>query len=249
MTAVLEGNLDYVLFVYGLGFVLLAITLLGLRTTSHFADRVEDGWRRLPRCSVSTRGRTCWRCTGTPGRGPPTSRARSCSTVAYWCPLRVRATCWSALGGRRVGRWVVRAAPRGGRSGGVRRSARPACDGRPGPRSPGWSVGRRRIRALRPFRRQAWTRPARWRPSAMALFVVASASDPRRTSHRPPPSTRKPSSAPAGFPVQLLAHGVAVPFLVGLWPYYRAMLQRRASRYRDRASTGAERDAWSPRSL
>src|SRR5450759_3802044 len=32
MTAVLEGNLDYILFVYGLGFVLLAITLLGLRT-------------------------------------------------------------------------------------------------------------------------------------------------------------------------------------------------------------------------
>src|SRR5665647_1979656 len=33
MTAVLEGNLDYILLVYALGFVLLAITLLGLRTT------------------------------------------------------------------------------------------------------------------------------------------------------------------------------------------------------------------------
>src|SRR5665647_1097463 len=33
MTAVFEGNLDYILFVYGLGFVLLAIILLGLRTT------------------------------------------------------------------------------------------------------------------------------------------------------------------------------------------------------------------------
>ena len=33
MTAALEGNLDYILFVYGLGFVLLAITLLGLRAT------------------------------------------------------------------------------------------------------------------------------------------------------------------------------------------------------------------------
>ena len=32
MTTVFEGNLDYILFVYGLGFVLLAITLLGLRT-------------------------------------------------------------------------------------------------------------------------------------------------------------------------------------------------------------------------
>src|SRR5665811_272649 len=32
MTAVLEGNLDYILLVYGLGLVLLALTLLGLRT-------------------------------------------------------------------------------------------------------------------------------------------------------------------------------------------------------------------------
>ena len=52
MTAVLDGNLDYLLFVYGLGLVLLAVALLGLRATVVFPAALEVARSLRPRSSA-----------------------------------------------------------------------------------------------------------------------------------------------------------------------------------------------------
>src|SRR5450759_4848326 len=97
MTAALEGNLDYILFVYGLGFVLLAITLLGLRT------RVASPlpWKSLG-ISAAFLGLSAWAdmLTLAAGHRAGVDAVRVAFLVAG-CAflLEFARTCWSAAGG------------------------------------------------------------------------------------------------------------------------------------------------------
>src|SRR5450759_4895514 len=97
MTAVLEGNLDYILFVYGLRFVLLAITLLGLRT------RVASPlpWKSLG-ISAAFLGLSAWAdmLTLAAGHRAGVDAVRVAFLVAG-CAflLEFARTCWSAAGG------------------------------------------------------------------------------------------------------------------------------------------------------
>ena len=158
MTQLFHTDFDYILFVFGLGFVLLAITLYGLarRFTSPFT------WRWLATSSVLL-GLGAWldmlTLAAGEGRGPPGDARDPVHGGVLVPPLQFARLTWSALGGRRIGRWS------------------PCCcwlwplwerlPGRPvwtrwraWSSSPGWSVGGRRVRALPPQRGEARARPA-----------------------------------------------------------------------------------------
>src|SRR5659263_326894 len=105
MTAVLEGNLDYILFVYGLGFVLLAITLLGLRT------RVTSPlpWKWLGISAVFL-GLSAWTDMLTLAGGHRGElQVLETALFVVGCAFLVEfaRTTWTAVGGARVGRWII----------------------------------------------------------------------------------------------------------------------------------------------
>src|SRR5674476_262770 len=102
MTAVLEGNLDYILFVYGLGFVLLAITLLGLRT--RVASPLPWKWLGI---SAVFFGLSAWTDMFTLAAAH-SAGVDAVRTVFYVVGsaflVEFARACWAAVGGARVGR-------------------------------------------------------------------------------------------------------------------------------------------------
>src|SRR5450759_365944 len=105
MTAVLEGNLDYILFVYGLGFVLLAITLLGLLTTVSS----PLPWKWLGFSAVFL-GLSAWTdmFTVAIGHHAGVDAVRTALFIVGCVSLvEFARACWAAVGGLRVGRWVI----------------------------------------------------------------------------------------------------------------------------------------------
>jgi PAS domain S-box-containing protein len=223
MTAVFEGNLDYILFVYGLGFVLLAIILLGLRTT--VASPLPWKWLGI---SAVFLGLSAWTdmFTLAIGHRAGVDAVRVAFLVAG-CAFLVEfaRTCWSAVGGARVGRWVV-----------VALLVLAALGGFAGLRGldatagyflvlPGglWAAA-----GLWRYQRAGGRhgRPLLLTAAAMALFVVAECV---ATLKAPvPPATwinQESFLGAVGFPVQLLCMALAVPFVVGLWLHYRALLR------------------------
>ena len=105
MTAQFAANLDYILFVYGLGFVLLAITLLGLRAT--VTSPLPWKWLGL---SAAFLGLSAWADMLNLALG---HRAgvdvirTACFAAGCAFLLEFARTCWAAAGGVRVGRWIV----------------------------------------------------------------------------------------------------------------------------------------------
>src|SRR5450830_1845867 len=223
MTAVLEGNLDYILFVYGLGFVLLAITLLGLPT--RVASPLPWKWLGI---SAVFFGLSAWTDMFTLAGGHRAG-VDAMRTVFFvvGCAFLVEfaRTCWSAVGGARVGRWVV-----------VALLVLAALGGFAGLRGldatagyflvlPGglWAAA-----GLWRYQRAGGRhgRPLLLAAAAMAVFVVAEGVVTLKAPVPPATWINEESFLSAlGFPVQLVSMALAVPFVVGLWLHYRALLR------------------------
>ena len=235
MTAVLEGNLDYILFVYGLGFVLLAITLLGLRTT--VTSPLPWKWLGI---SALFLGLSAWTDMFTVAFGHQAGVA-ALRTVLFvvGCAFLVEfaRTCWIAVGGARVGRWIVVAlvllAALGGFAGvrGLDATAGYFL-GLPGGL---WAAA-----GLWRYQRAGGKhgRPLLLAAAAMALFVAAECVV---TLKAPlPPATwvnQEAFLSAFGFPVQFLCMAFAVPFVVGLGLHYRALLREEHPGLVDRRGT------------
>ncbi|MBE3035389.1 MAG: hypothetical protein IMZ74_19615, partial [Actinobacteria bacterium] len=235
MTAVLVGNLDYILSVYGLGFMLLAITLLGLRT--RVASPLPWKWLGI---SAVFFGLSAWTdmLTLAAGHRAGVDAVRVAFLVAG-CAflLEFARTCWSAAGGARVGRWVV-----------VVLLVLAALGGFAGLRgldaTAGYFLG---------LPGGLWAAAGLWRyqrtggrhgrslllaAAAMALFVVAHCVVTLRAPLPPATWINEESFLSAvGFPVQLLCMALAVPFVVGLWLHYRALLREEHPGLVDRRGT------------
>src|SRR5665647_673498 len=235
MTAFLDGNLDYILLVYGLTFVLLAVTLLGLRTT--VASPLPWKWLGM---SVLFLGLSAWvdMLTVAIGHRAGVDTVRTAFFVVG-CAFLVEfaRACWAAVGGARVGRWVV-----------VVLLALAALGGFAGVRGldatagyflglPGglWAAA-----SLWRYQRAGGKhgRPLRLAAAAMALFVVAECAVTLKAPLPPATWLNQESFLNAvGFPVQLLCMAFAVPFVVGLSLYYRALLQEDHPGFVDRRGT------------
>ena len=235
MTATLVANLDYIQFVYGLGLVLFAITLLGLRST--VASPLPWKWLGI---SALFLGLSAWTDMLSVSAGHRTGEdaLRVVLFVAGSAFLvEFARTCWAAVGGRAFGRWIVFVlivlAALGGFAGlsGVDATAGYVL----GLVGGLWSAA-----GLARYQRAGGQhgRPLLLAAAAMALFVVAGCA-----------GTLKASAPPAlwineewfflttGFPVQLLLMALAAPFIAGLWLHYRALLRDQHPGVVDRRGT------------
>ena len=238
MTAFFVENLDYILFVYGLGFVLLAITLLGLRAT--VTSSLPWKWLGI---SAVFLGLSAWAdlFTLAGGHRGELDVLRTALFVAG-CTFLVEfaRTCWTAVGGRRVGRWIVVVllllAALGGFAGvrGLDVTAGYFL-GLPGGL---WAAA-----GLWRYQRTGGKhgRPLLLAAAAMALFVVAECIVTIKAPLPPATWVNQGSFLGAlGFPVQLLCMALAVPFVVGLGLHYRALLREEHPGLVDRHGTAYE---------
>jgi PAS domain S-box-containing protein len=222
MTAALDGNLDYLLFVYGLGLVLVAIALLGLHAT--VSSPLPWKWLGLSALSL---GLSIWTdmFTVAVGHRGVMDVLHSALFVAGCAFLfEFARTCWIAAGGARVSRWVIvvplALAALGGFAGlhGLHATASYFL---------GLTGGLWAAAGLWRYQRAGGrhARPLRLAAAAMALFVVAECVGAAKASVPPTAWINQESFLSAfGFPIQLLSMALVVPFATGLWLHYRALL-------------------------
>ncbi|HZL63825.1 MAG TPA: response regulator [Thermoleophilia bacterium] len=235
MTTTLSSNLDFILLVYGLGMVLLAMTVLGLRTT---VDSPLP-WKWLGISGLFL-GLSAWTemvaLTVHDSSGVDLLR-----TVLFvlGCVflLEFARTCWAAVGGARIGRWIIvvlfGAAALGGFAG-IR-----GWDATSGYLL-GLTGGLWAAAGLWRYRRSggAHGRSLQVAAVAMALFVVAACGVTLKAAVPPANWLNNESFLHVfGIPIQLLCMGFAVPFVIGLWLHYRALIQREHPGLADRRGT------------
>src|SRR5450756_2377464 len=208
LTAFFIGNLDYILLAYRLEFVPLAITLLGLRTT--VASPLPWKWLGV---SAVFLGLSAWTDMFTLAAG---HRAGvDALRIAFFIVggaflVEFARACWAAVGGARVGRWVI-----------VALLALTAVGGIAGLRGLGATAG------LWRYQRAGGKhgRPLLLAAAAMALFVVAESVVTLKAAVPPATWINQESFLSAvGFPVQLVCMALGVPFVVGLWLYYLSLI-------------------------
>jgi len=215
--------------------VLLAITLLGLRTT--VASSLPWKWLGL---SALFLGLSAWADMLSIAAGHRAQLDFLRTTLfVVGCALLVefaRAT-WAAVGGRRVGRWVIAIllvlAAFGGFAGlrGLDATAGYFL-GLPGGL---WAAA-----GLWRYQRAGGKhgRPLLLAAAAMALFVVLECVVTLKAPVPPASWINQEAFLDAfGFPVQLLCMAFAVPFVVGLWLHYRALLREEHPGLVDRRGT------------
>ncbi|HET6496034.1 MAG TPA: PAS domain S-box protein, partial [Thermoleophilia bacterium] len=235
MATAFGDNLDYLLFVYGLGFVLASIALLGLRTT--VSSPLPWKWLGF---SALFLGLSTWvaMLTVAAGHRGDLDVLRSALFIMGCVSLfEFARVCWAAVGGKRIERWVIAvllvlvalggfAGFRGmdaaagyllGLTGGLWAAAgmwryQPA-DGRHG-------------------------HPLRLTAGAMALFVTIAFVVVPKTLLVPSTLIDEESFLSTfGFPVQILCIALAVPFVAGLWLHYVALLHEEHPGLADRRGT------------
>ncbi|MFA4965215.1 MAG: PAS domain S-box protein [Thermoleophilia bacterium] len=235
MIELLHSDLDYIMFVYGIGFVLLAITLFGL--SSSVASELPWKWLGI---AATLHGLSAWASVFSPGFHDQAG-LDAAQTILYsgGCVFLVEFArlSWAAAGGGRVGRWVfipLLALAALGAFGGLRGLDATA----------GYVLG---------FPGGLWSAAALWRlwrgggrharpllvcAASMAAYAGFECLIPRRA---PLPLAewlnQEAFFAVAGFPSPLVCMVVAVPFLAGLWLYYRALLKEAQSRLVSRSGT------------
>src|SRR5664280_1493307 len=105
VTTTLSSNLDFILLVYGLGMVLLAMTVLGLHTT---VDSPLP-WKWLG-ISALFLGLSAW-TELVALTVHDSSGVDLLSTVLFVAGcvflLEFARTCWVSVGGARIGRWII----------------------------------------------------------------------------------------------------------------------------------------------
>jgi len=235
MTATLQADLDFILLVYGLGLVLLAVTVLGLRST--ITSPLPWKWLGV---SAAFLGVSAWvEMFALSVRD--TSGVNAVHTVLFVagcvCILQFARTCWVAVGGARVGRWII-----------VVLFVVAALGGLAGMR--GWDAtagyflglpgGLWAAAGLWRYRRAGGKhgRPLQVAAVAMALFVVAACGVTLKVSIPPAVWLSQESfQRVIGFPSQLLCMALALPFVAGLWLHYRAVLREEHPGLVDRRGT------------
>ena len=222
MTAVLDGNLDYLLFVYGLGLVLVAVALLGLHST--VSSPLPWKWLGLSALGLGLSIWTDMFAVAVGHRGVMDVLHSAFFVAGCAFLFEFARTCWIAAGGARVSRWVIvvplALAALGGFAGlrGLHATAGYLL---------GLTGGLWAAAGLWRYQRAGGrhARPLRLVAAAMALFVVTQCVGVARTSLPPTAWMNQESFVSTfGFPIQLLAMALAVPFAAGLWLYYRALL-------------------------
>ncbi len=235
MTATLHANLDFILLVYGLGLVLLAFTLLGLRST--ITSPLPWKWLGV---SAALLGASAWAemVALSVRDSADVDAVRTVLFVAGCaCVLEFARTCWAAVGGARVGRWII-----------VVLVAVAALGGLAGMR--GWDAtagyllglpgGLWGAAGLWRYRRAGGrhARPLQVAAVAMGLFVVVACGVTLRSSIPPAVWISQESFQRVfGFPIQLLCMALALPFVAGLWLHYRGVLREEHPGLVDRRGT------------
>ena len=235
MTATLQANLDFILLVYGLGLVLLAFALIGLRSTI----TSPLPWRWLG-VSAAFLGASAWAemFALSVRDSSGVDAARTILFVAGCaCLLQFARACWAAVGGARVGSWII-----------VVLFVVAALGGLAGMR--GWDAtagyflglpgGLWAAAGLWRYRSAGGShgRPLQVAAFAMALFVLAECAVTLKTTIPPAVWISQESFQRFfGFPIQLLGMALALPFVAGLWLHYRAVLREEHPGLVDRRGT------------
>jgi PAS domain S-box-containing protein len=228
----LTANLDYIMFVYGLGLVLLAILLFGL--SSGVSSPLP--WRLLGVSSVLL-GACAWVDVAIIDyhavAGLEVARTLLLLGAGGFLVEFARVS-WAAVGGRTVGRWILlplfALAFLGGLAGwhGIDAAASYAL---------GLTGGLWSAVALWRFQRSGAPHARVLRVSAvcMALFVLLEFLVTFKADFPPAVWLNDDAFLAAlGVPKHVFATAVALPFLVGLWVYYRALLKDAHPRLVDR---------------
>ena len=230
--------MDYVLFVYALGLAFLAAMLLGLATT--VSSPLPWRWLGLSAATLAVSSTAELLALALPGR----TAIDLVQTISYAAGclllLEFARRCWIAAGGRRVGPWVVvvlAALSALGLLAGVHGLEAAASyflgvvGGLWGAAAI-WRFARRSDRHGRPLMVAA---------ACVIGFVVAGFGVPVPASFPPAEWVNRPWFHDAlGFPVQLLAMGFAVPFVIALWYYYRTLLKEEHPGLADRRGLALE---------
>ena len=226
------ASLDYVMFVYGLGFVLLAITLLGLSTS---VDSPLP-WRWLA-VSSALLGAWAWVdavITAFQDHAVLDAAQALLLVAAGVFLVEFARGSWALVGGRRIGRWVVALLAALSLLGllagwhGLDTAASLAL---------GFTGGLWSAAALWRFHRSGAPHAVVLRVSAIAMgvFAVLEFLIPEWAAF--PPATwlnHEALQAAVHVPVQVLCMLAAIPFLGALWIYYRALLKDAHPRLVDR---------------
>ncbi len=237
MMGLLHTDLDYILFVYGLGFVLLALTLLGLSRT--VSSTLPWKWLGI---SAALLGISAWADLLDLSLGAHTvvDMVRTllfvggCAFIFEFARLS-----WAAVGGRLVGRWLLWALIGVALLGGLTGVHGFDATG-------GYVLG---------LPGGLWSAAALWRYGrgvqrgrslqvsavAMALFVLVECVVTIK-SPIPPSNWVNDATfyAEFRFPAELLSMVLAVPFVVGLRLYYRRLLSGEHPGLVDRRGTTYE---------
>ena len=203
MTAVLDGNLDYLLFVYGLGLVLVAVTLLGLHST--VSSPLPWKWLGLSALGLGLSIWTDMFAVAVGHRGVMDVLHSAFFVAGCAFLFEFARTCWVAAGGARVSRWVIvvplALAALGGFAGlrGLHATAGYLL---------GLTGGLWAAAGLWRYQRAGGkhARPLRLVAAAMALFVVTAVCRGRQGPLLPPAAWMNQESfvSTFGFPIQLL---------------------------------------------
>ena len=226
------ADLDYILFVYALGLSAIAIILLGL------ADTVSSPlpWRWLGWSAAALAVSATADLLGGTYQGHAVVDVVQgvFMGVGGLLLLEFGRRCWAAAGGRAVGPWITAvlvvvallgslAGPRG------LEAAAGYCLGLPG----GLWGALAMWRFARSGERRLWALSIA--AMGMAAFTVMEFAVPVAASF--PPAewlNRAWWLESTGIPAQLLAMGFSVPFVVGLWYYYRSLLRQEHPGLEDR---------------
>ena len=224
MTESLHSNLDYILLVYGMEFVLFAFVLLGLRVT--VKSPLPWKWLGLSAAAlgVSALGNMVTSATGSLAEvdvGHTLFFVAGCLAL-----LAFARTAWTAAGGRKVSIWVpvglVAFALAGSAAGwlGLHVSVGYVL---------GLPAGLWGAAALVRYHRTGGShgRPLLLVAASMGLFAIAECVLAPKAPLWPATTINEEwFFATLGFPAQLLGMGLAIPFIAGLWLYYRALLRK-----------------------
>ena len=228
----LAGDLDYVLFVYGLGFVLLALTLLSL------SANVDSPlpWKWLALSAALLGAYTVLDAVSIAfGDHGAVEAVEALLTVAAGVLLvEFARRAWAALGGRSVGPWILLvlagAAALGAFAGwsGLNAAAGYAL-GIPGGL---WSAA-----ALWRVKRAGGAHGGILRVCAVSMgaFVLLQFLVPAHSTFATARWLNDDTFLDAfSVPVQVVCMAAAAPFLAGLWIYYRALIEDAHPRFVDR---------------
>ena len=230
--SVLAADIDYVLFVYGLGFVLLALTLLSL--SANVDSPLPWKWLALSAALLGVYAVLDAVSIAFGDHGAVEAVEALLMVAAGALLVEFGRRSWAALGGRAVGVWITLVlgglAALGGFAGWSGLAA-----------AAGYALG---------VPGGLWGAAALWRVQSaggarggilrvcavsMGAFILLQFLVPAHSTLAPARWLNDDTFLGAtSIPVQAVCMAVAAPFIVGLWVYYRALIDDAYPRFVDR---------------